>query len=483
MSENEESLDPENWDDLRTLGHKMLDDMLNFLKNIRDQPIWRPIPNDVKSTFKVPIPKKGEDRTQIYEQFKTNILHYPGGNIHPRFWGWVMGTGTPYGVLAEMLATALNPNLGGGETGASYVETQVIEWAKEMLGYDPGASGVLVSGGSMANLIGLTVARNTQAEYDIIREGLRASEKDLLFYGSTETHSSVDKTIQVLGLGLSSYRKIPVTTRFEIDLTLLRETIETDIEAGFQPTCLIGTAGTVNTGATDDLHALADLAKEFDMWFHADGAFGALCKLSPKTKHLVDGLERADSIAFDYHKWMYMPFDVGCVLVKRRKDHYSALNLSADYLVHQTRGTGGGEIWYSDYSLQLSRSFRALKVWMGIKEHGIDKYGRLIEQNINQAKFLTALVEEEERLELLAPTSMNIVNFRFTDGVSEMRELNRINQEIVILLQEKGIAVPSGTTLNGKYAIRVAITNHRSQREDFKLLVKEVLNIADSIRN
>lgn len=484
MNVDEETLDPENWNELKALGHKMIDDMMDFLKDIRDQPVWQPMPSEVKSSFRSSIPQKGMSRDQIYEDFKRNVLHYGNGNVHPRFWGWVMGTGTPFGVLADMLASSINPNVGGFEQAPSYVETQVIEWAKEMLDYDKDASGVLASGGSMANLIGLIVARNIKAGYDIIREGVKASNKDLIYYGSTETHSSLDKAIQVLGIGLNFYRKIPVLPTYQIDTVKLREVIEADIDAGLKPTCLIGTAGTVNTGAIDDLNVLADLAEEFDIWFHVDGAFGALCKLSPKAKHLVDGLERADSIAFDYHKWMYLPFDAGCVLVKRRKDHYRALNLSADYIVHEPggRGTAGGEVWYSDYSIELTRSFRALKVWMAIKEHGVEKYGRLIEQNINQAKFLASLIEEEKYLELLAPTSMNIVNFRYNDGVRTNDQLNEINHEIVLQLHEKGLAIPSGTTLRGKYAIRAAVTNHRSQKDDFTFLVKQILHLVDSIK-
>jgi len=475
------TLDPEDWEKLKTLGHEMLDDMLNHLRDIRKQPVWQQIPNKVKSEFNVPIPIEGQDRKSIYKEFKENILPFPLGNIHPRFWGWVVGSGTPFGILAEMLTATMNTNVAGGEQIANYVETQVIEWAKEMLGYDLGASGLLVSGASIANLIGLTVARNSKANYDIVKNGVQSSKKNLSFYGSTEMHGSIDKTIQLLGLGLNSLKKIAVDKKFEIRLDILRDTIEADINAGNQPICIIGNAGTVNTGSVDDLNALAEIAKEFGMWFHVDGAFGTWCKLSPKSKNIVDGIEQADSIAFDFHKWMYINYDVACVLVRNRKDHADAFHFVGDYTTHLKRGTGSGEIWFSDYGPQLSRGFRALKIWMTIKENGIKKLGDLIEQNIQQAKYLTEIIKNDKKLEILTPTKMNIVNFRYNNESLDVDNLNKLNEEILYQVQEKGIAVPSNTIINGNFAIRVAITNHRTKKEDLEVLINSILDIAEKL--
>jgi len=479
----EETLDPENWDEMRKLGHQMLDEMFEYLITIRERPAWQAVPNDIKNSLKALVPKKGLEITKIYDEFKKNILPYPLGNIHPRFWGWVCGTGTPFAVLAELLTSTMNSNPTGGEQIANYIESQVIEWTKEMIGYYPNASGLLVSGCSMANLIGLAVARNIKAGYDVIKKGIRTDEKKLLVYGSTEMHSSIDKAIQLLGLGTDSLRKIPVKDDYKIDIGKLKETLEFDTNLGSQPICIIGSAGTVNTGAVDDLNALANLAQEYDTMLHVDGAFGTWCRLSPKSAHLVNGIEKADSIAFDYHKWMYMQYDVGCVLIRDREDHYQTFNLADnhDYMVHLTRGTGSGDIWFSEYGIQMSRQDRALKIWMCIKEHGTDKYGRLIEQNIQQANYLTNLVKKQNNLELLAPTTMNIVNFRYNDGQMENSTLNKLNEEVLLQLQEKGIAAPSSTTLNSNFSIRVAITNHRSKQEDFDLLISEIMSIVDSI--
>ena len=217
---------------------------------------------------------------------------------------------------------------------------------------------------------------------------------------------------------------------------------------------------------------------------HVDGAFGIWCKLSHESKNLVEGIERADSIAFDFHKWMYMQYEAGCVLVKNRKDHHSSFSLIPDYIAQQTRGTASGDLNFSDFGLQLSRGDRALKIWMSIKEHGIKKYGRLIEQNIQQARYITELIKKQKKLELVAPTSMNTVNFRYNDNNNRKINtsiLNKVNKEIVLQLQEKGIAVPSSTILAGNYSIRLGITNHRSKKEDFDMLIREVLNIGDKL--
>jgi glutamate/tyrosine decarboxylase-like PLP-dependent enzyme len=403
-------------------------------------------------------------------------MPYPMGNIHPRFWGWVMGNGTAFGMLAEMLAAGLNPNMGGGNHAPNYVEAQVIDWCKEMLGFPPESSGVLVSGGSMANLIGLAVARNTLAGFDVRSEGLAGSGVRLVVYGSQEVHSSVEKAVHLLGLGAAGLRLIPVNSEYQIDLNALRASIDRDRALGMRPICVIGTAGTVNTGAVDDLASLADICKREGLWFHVDGAFGAFAALSPETRAMVAGMERADSLAFDLHKWMYMQFEAGCVLVRDAAAHKRAFALTPEYLAHTgDRGIASGDTWFSDYGVQLSRGFRALKIWMSIKEHGIRKYGRMVRQNVEQIRYLAQLVHASPELELLAPVCLNIACFRFRVAGLDDARLNELNKELLIRLHESGVAAPTNTTLNGKYALRVANTNHRSRREDFELLVREVV--------
>jgi aromatic-L-amino-acid/L-tryptophan decarboxylase len=371
--------------------------------------------------------------------------------------------------------------MGGAEHTPVYVESQVIDWCKQMLGYPAEASGILVSGGSMANLIGLTVARNAHAGYDVRGKGVQAALSRMIVYGSKEMHSSIQRSIEVLGLGSEALRSIPVNADFQIDIASLEAAIAADKAAGYFPLCVVGNAGTVNTGAFDDLNALADICQREGLWFHVDGAFGALSALSPALRHLTSGTERADSLAFDLHKWMFMPYEVACTLVRRADLHYRAFTLTPDYLKHAERGLAAGSIWFSDYGIELSRGFRALKVWMSIKEHGIEKYARIIQQNVDQAHYLAELVDAQPNLERLAPAPLNIVCFRYqVDGLDDAA-LNEFNEELLIRLHESGVAAPSYTRIDGKYAIRVAITNHRSRREDFDLLVKTVVELGQQL--
>ncbi|HTP11071.1 MAG TPA: pyridoxal-dependent decarboxylase, partial [Anaerolineae bacterium] len=347
MFEPEETLDPQNWDAMRALGHRMVDDMLTYLQTVRDRPVWQPTPDHVKQHLHAPLPVEPQGAAVAYQDFVDHILPYPLGNIHPRFWGWVMGTGTPLGVLAEMLAATMNPNLGGGDHVANDVERQVLDWCKEMLGFPQDASGILVSGGSMANFVGLTVARNTLAGFDVRAKGVAASAQPLTFYGSVEMHSCLQKAVELLGLGNEALRRIPVNAAYQIDLDALDRAIQADRAAGYRPIGVIGNAGTVNTGAIDDLNSIADLCQREKLWFHVDGAFGALAAVSPELRPLLRGMERADSIAFDLHKWMYMPFEAGCTLVRSEQAHRYAFSLTPEYLSHFERGAAGGSNWFN----------------------------------------------------------------------------------------------------------------------------------------
>ncbi|TIS77736.1 MAG: amino acid decarboxylase, partial [Mesorhizobium sp.] len=266
-----------------------------------------------------------------------------------------------------------------------------------------------------------------------------------------------------------------------IDVDALKTAIAEDRAAGFKPACIIGTAGTVNTGAIDDLRALAVLAAEEDLWFHVDGCIGALIAIAPENRSLVAGIERAHSVALDPHKWLHAPFEAGCALVRDAVAHRNAFAVTPEYLESTPRGLASGQ-WLHDYGLQTSRGFRALKIWMSLKEHGIEKFGRLIDQNIAQAGYLTELIRVEAALELTAPTTINIVCFRHRlDGASE-EQLKSFNTEIMLRLQEEGIAAVSDTTVHGQHCLRVAITNHRTRRDDLDLLLRETLRIGAEIK-
>lgn len=480
-SSKEESLDPQDWSQLEQLGTRMVTDMMDYLKTLRTRSVWQAPGDAAKNHFHQSPPEEGESIEKVYSEFKEHILPFPTGNIHPRFWGWVMGNGSASAMLADMLAAGINLNQGGGNQIGGWVEKQVLDWFKKLFGFPDEASGLIVSGGSMANLIGLTVARYAKADFDLRKEGLYGSKKRMMVYASKEVHNCTNKAVELLGLGSDSLRLMEVNENYEIDIAALQKQIQLDRENGLQPFCVVGNAVTVNTGAVDDLNALADLCEKEQLWFHVDGAIGAMLALSDDLKLHVKGMERADSIAFDLHKWMYIPYEAGCTLVRKGLQHYQTFSLHADYLAHENRGVAAGDIWFSDYGVELSRGFKALKIWMSMKEHGVKKFGRLVTQNVEQVQYLKSLVMSNPKLELAAPAPMNILCFRYVHPELNDEQLNAMNKELLLRLHESGVAVPSYTTLKGKYALRVANTNHRTRKEDFDLLVKKVIELGDEL--
>ena len=475
---DELSLDPQDWSATRSLAHRMLDELFDDLENVRARPVWQRLPDAAKASLCVQAPHKPQSLESVYREFRENVEPYALGNRNPKFWGWVIGGGTPVGILGDMLASAMNTNASGFEQSSAYVEKQVIDWFKEVFSFPPESTGLLVTSGSAANLTGLTVGRD-ELLADSVNGGV--GDHGARVYASEQVHNSVDKAVGLLGIGRSNLRKVRTKPDFSMDTDHLRELIAADRSSGLTPITVIGTAGTVATGAIDDLSTLADICAEEKLWFHVDGAFGAIAALSDRLRPLVKGMERADSIAFDLHKWMSVNYDAGCVLVRNPEAHMKSFASPASYLSALPGGVSVGGSLFGDLGIDLSRGFRALKAWMSIKTYGFDLYARMVEKNVAQAAYLASLVEANENLELVAPMPLNVVCFRYVASKLTAEQLNDLNARILVRLQEDGLAVPSGVSISHKFALRVANVNHRSRKFDFDALVTDVVRLGSEL--
>ena len=464
------SLDPQDWPAFRAFAHELLDAMLDRQQGAGEGPVWRPVPQDVKDKLASAPPQAPTPLDALRRELDELVLPYASGNTHPRFWGWVQGSGTPGGALAQMVAATLNANCGGRDHGAIYLERAVISWARDWFGFPASGNGLLVSGASMANLLGLAVARLPEGGRPTMREtGLGGAK--LAVYAGEHAHSCVAKAVETLGLGRAALRLIPVGADFAMDRAALAAHIGADRAAGWRPIAVVATAGAVNTGAFDDLDALADLCAREALWLHVDGAFGALTRLAPELVPLTRGLERADSLAFDFHKWLHVPYDAGCLLVRDGALLKATFGGRPDYLAN-VGGLSGGEPWPADLGLELSRGDRALKVWWTIKEQGVARLGEAIARNCAQARRLAALVSRQPRLVVAAPVPLNIVCCRY---VAESGDGDALNAAIAVSMQERGVAVVSTTRIDGRLCLRVCITNHRTRDADLDLLVREIV--------
>ncbi|MGA7809793.1 pyridoxal phosphate-dependent decarboxylase family protein [Bradyrhizobium sp.] len=470
QSQPSETLDPQNWDDIRAQGHRMLDDMIDYVATIRERPVWRPIPDVIRAQFRAELPRRPSELGEVYREFTDFVVPYATGNVHPGFMGWVHGGGSAVGMLAEMLAAGLNANLGGRDHIPIDVERQIVEWTREMFGFPAGASGIFVTGTSMANLMAVLVARTSALGKSSRQHGIGEAGALMTAYTSKAGHGCIAKAMDIAGFGSDALRSIAVDQSHRIDVAALHAQIARDREAGLQPFLVVASAGTVDIGAIDDLTAMAELCREEKLWFHVDGAFGALGILSQALAPRLAGIEHADSIALDFHKWGQVPYDAGFLLVREGERHRDAFAAPAAYLRRETRGLAAGTSWPCDLGPDLSRGFRALKTWFTLKTFGTEKLGAVITRCCALAGYLEARILGEPRLELLAPVNLNIVCFRYRAA-----DADRINGEIVVNIHESGLAAPSTTLLDGRLAIRAAIVNHRTDVRDIDALVSAVL--------
>ncbi|MEM6293140.1 MAG: aminotransferase class V-fold PLP-dependent enzyme [Myxococcota bacterium] len=459
MAEREDSLDPTDWAAFRRLAHQALDRAIDTMANARTRPAWQQPP--ARSAEEAPW--QPTPLADVCAAIEREVLPYGVGNTHPRFFGWVHGSGTAEGIVAAMYTAAMNANVGGREHAAVHLEREVLGWFKQLVGFDASASGILLSGTSMATMIALAVARREHEDVTQLR-----------VYTSDQAHISVAKAVRVVGLPKACLVKVASDDAHRMDAAALRDAIERDRAAGRVPLAVVATAGTALTGAVDPLSAIADHCAATNVWLHVDAAIGIGLRLHPALRDRLAGIERADSVAFDAHKWLHVPYDVGCVLIRDAAAHHAAFVEGASYLQRAERGTGAGAPWFCDAGVELSRGFRALKVWMVLKTHGLTALGEQVHKNCAQAEYLRARVEASDATVLMAPTDLAITCFRCVGAGSDEAD-DRLNEALVVAVQESGVAVPSSGRVRGRAVIRVNITNHRTTTADLDLLFDTIL--------
>ena len=462
------SLDPAEWRALRILGHRMLDDLFDDLEAVREGPVWQPMPDALRAAWQAPLPHSAADPVDVYADYRRLVAPYGVGNRHPRFFGWVHGGGTVIGMLAEMLAAGLNANCGGRDHAPIAVERQVVRWAAEMLGLPQKAGGLLLSGTSTANFVAVLAARRAALGPAVREDGVGGAR--LTAYASDGAHMCVARALDMAGLGSGSLRLRACDDAGRMRIPDLAERLEADRAAGMTPFMVVGTAGSVDIGAIDDLAGLAEMCRENGLWFHVDAAFGAIAMLSDRLRPLLRGIEQADSVAFDFHKWMQVPYDAGCIVVRDPAVLQATFARRPDYLRSTPGGLGAGEPWPVDLGPELSRGFRALKVWMTIRTYGADRLGAVVEHCCALAQRLAATIARTPELELVAPVALNIVCLRVAGGDDATHE------GIASWLQEAGRSVLSTTTLGGRRVLRAAIVNHRTRAADVDAIVSDVLD-------
>ncbi len=469
--------------ELRRLGGLAAEAVAAHREGLLERPVFGKI-GPLASLFDEPLPEEGTPFEDVLSFVRENVMPYPMGNSHPRFFGFINATADPVGIFADFLAAGVNPNCWGGDHAANHVETRVVAWLATMLGYPASAEGILVSGGSMANFTALAAARRAMTPGNVREDGLAGPDRPrLTVYASDQVHSCVDKAVDLLGIGARQLRRIESGADFRIPMAALASAVAADRAAGFLPAIVVGNAGTVNTGAIDPLDELADFCAREKLWFHVDGAYGALATMVPELHPLFSGMERSDSIAVDPHKWLYVPYEAGATLVREPGRLSATFRKFPEYLASDPDSPFPGPSWFAERGVELSRGFKALKVWMGLKTHGRRAYAEQIASDVRLAKLLAAEVDRRPDFERLADTPLSIANFRYRPADRDLpdAELDRVNRTIINRLVGEGSFFLAPTILKGRTALRVAITNFRTREEDLTFLLDEAARIGRSI--
>lgn len=471
--------------EFRRMLEESIELVLNQFTGFEERKAYHYHPQEaMESLFSEDLPAKGIPFEQLLSEVKEKVMDTATDNMGHHMYAYVMAGGNQVAIIAEMLAATINQNIGKWHLapGISEIEKRVVQWASQMIGFGDKAGGVLVSGGSAANLSGLTIARNIYFhDLDIRKKGL-FNQKPFTVYASKEVHGCVDKSLEQLGIGTDHLRKIETGPDFRINTGKLREAIEADLNAGFQPFCVVGNAGTVNTGAIDDLDALSSIAKEYELWFHIDGAYGGLAASLDTLSSQYNGLEKADSVAIDFHKWLYQPFEVGCVLVKDWNTLRRAYFKKADYLDTTLEGDNK-RLDFNEHTFQLSRNAKALKVWMSLKAYGMNAIREMIQKDISLTHYLSDTLEASDDFELKSRSHLAVNCFRYTAGLTDSKEIDRLNKALIPALEKDERVFITGTRLNGEFVLRACIINHRKQKESVDYLINVIRETGQKLLN
>jgi glutamate/tyrosine decarboxylase-like PLP-dependent enzyme len=458
-------LDPRDWEAFRAAAHRLLDAGIDRIRDAGAHP-WQPVPDAVRAGYAI-----GAGSGDLADRLIEQVLPYHGGNPHPRFWGWVQGSGLASDLLSGIAGAVINANVGGRDHGAVYLERAVVDWTRQQMGMSEGVSGVLVTGTSQATVIAFATARVRALGPSVRRAGQGATQ--LVAYAGQGVHNAARKAAELIGIGADQLRLVPQAGG-GMDLDALRAMVAADRAAGAVPFLVVGTAGSVDMGRFDDLDGLADVAAEQGLWLHVDGAFGAWTRLAdPPWRALSDGIERADSIALDFHKWMYVGYDCGLVLIRDEAEHRAAFAARPAYLQGAERGLAGGDPWYCDYGIDLSRGNRALRVWCALESHGREAFGAAITANCRLARLMQDEVRARPLMRPGPDPVSNVCVFSARGGLDGAAQ-SALNRAIAEDLQEAGTAVFSTTDVGGVILLRAAITNHRSTADDIRAAVAAV---------
>ena len=470
-------------DEFRALGHEAIDLVADYLATIRDRPVYQPMPQqDRDALLDLPLPDQGVDASRLLAQFANTILPYPMGNGHPRFFGWVNSPPDPAGIIAELLAAAFDPSVAGGDHAAVYLERAVTRWLAKLIGYPlDGGMGLLVSGGSMASLTAIATARHAAATRDGWNDrvdGMRQADAPLVMYLSVEGHTTMVKAAELLGIGGRHVRWVPVDANRRMDVDALRRMIGEDRAAGMRPFLVAASAGTVSSGALDPFNAIADVCASEDIWFHVDGAYGAQGALDERLSASFTGMDRADSLALDPHKWLSVPVECGCVLIRDSAMMRDTFSLVPAYLrTEENRGIGGLP-WFAEYGFQQTRGFRALKVWMTIAASGREGLATTIRRHNDLAKTLAGMVRESPDLELFADPPLSIALFRVR---TDSDRSDDVNKRIMEGVQSSGRALLAQAVIDGTFWLRANVLHFSTTEDDLVALLNTVRDVAGDV--